>query len=260
MESAMSDPTLLPVEVATLEQAQAAVRDSPLPLGLVDMRVATLMIMNQRARRLVGLDDFHTNVDAERLVSDDPRATGHALALVLDRTIDGYQGRRRLRSPDGTAIDCTFTLQAIEVDGVRRFAVVSFTSARISRSGPEQVLLDCEHRGGADDVAARSSADRVTQLEQHLRRIAQEIEAAGVIPSVPRVPALSSVPGLSDLSTRQFEVVSRLLRGERVSTIARAMYLSPSTVRNHLAAIYRKVGVKSQAELLEVLHSARERR
>jgi DNA-binding NarL/FixJ family response regulator len=257
MESAMSDPTLLPVEVATLEQAQAAVRDSPLSLGLLDMPAATLMVMSRRARRLVGLDDRPTNIDAGSLVSDDPRATSHALALVLDRTIDGYEGRRRLRSPDGPAIDCTFALRAIEVDGVRRFAIVSFTSARISGSRPDQVVLDREDCDDANDVAVRSSADRVAQLEQHLRRIAHEIEAAGVISTVARVPALSSVPGLSDLSPRQFEVVARLLRGERVSTIARAMYLSPSTVRNHLAAIYRKVGVRSQAELLDHLHRAR---
>ena len=101
---------------------------------------------------------------------------------------------------------------------------------------------------------------RLAQLELHLQRIAHEIEAAGVISTAARVPALPSVPGLSDLSPRQHEVISRLLRGDRVSTIARAMYLSPSTVRNHLAAIYRKLGVKSQAELLEMQQSATERR
>ena len=40
------------------------------------------------------------------------------------------------------------------------------------------------------------------------------------------------------------------LRGERVPTIARDLFLSQSTVRNHLSAIYRRVGVHSQAELV----------
>jgi PAS domain S-box-containing protein len=100
--------------------------------------------------------------------------------------------------------------------------------------------------------------DRVARLEQHLWRIAREVEAAGVIPTLGRVPDPSSLPGLSDLSTRQWEVVTRLLRGERVSTIARELYLSPSTVRNHLAAIYRKVGVRSQTELVELLQQTRD--
>ncbi len=54
-------------------------------------------------------------------------------------------------------------------------------------------------------------------------------------------------------STRQSEILTRLLRGDRVQEIADAMYLSPSTVRNHLTAIYRKFGVHSQAELLAKL-------
>jgi DNA-binding NarL/FixJ family response regulator len=258
----MSDPMLLPMEVATLEEAQAAVRDSPLAVGLLDMSAGSLLVMSRRARRVLGFDDLATNADGSGLVSDDPRATGDALALVLDGTIDGYKGNRRLRAADGRVVDCTFTLQAIEVDGLRRFAFVSFTSARFFGSHPDRAveIIDLVHPLQPDDASdadTRAAADRVAQLEQHLWRIAHEIEAAGVISTIARAPAPSSVPGLADLSTRQWEVATRLLRGERVSTIAREMYLSPSTVRNHLAAIYRKVGVGSQAELLELLRGAR---
>ena len=55
---------------------------------------------------------------------------------------------------------------------------------------------------------------------------------------------------LPELSSRQWEIVCRLQRGERVPGIARTMYLSPSTVRNHLTAVFRKFGVNSQEELL----------
>jgi DNA-binding NarL/FixJ family response regulator len=56
-----------------------------------------------------------------------------------------------------------------------------------------------------------------------------------------------------DLSTRQWEILMRLVHGERVSDIAAALFLSPSTVRNHLTAIYKKFGVHSQAGLLAKL-------
>ncbi len=55
------------------------------------------------------------------------------------------------------------------------------------------------------------------------------------------------------LSTRQWEILTRLVRGERVEDIAAALFLSTSTVRNHLTAVYRKFGVHSQAELLALL-------
>ena len=100
---------------------------------------------------------------------------------------------------------------------------------------------------------------RIIELERYLRRIARTVEAAGFTPAIV-VPDASTVPGLEDLSARQWEVVTRLFRGERVATIARDMFLSQSTVRNHLASIYRRLGVRSQAELLEKLRAATPRR
>jgi two-component system response regulator DesR len=58
---------------------------------------------------------------------------------------------------------------------------------------------------------------------------------------------------LGDLPPRQLEVLTRLVDGERVQDIAQAMYLSESTIRNHLAAIFTKAGVHSQAQLLALL-------
>jgi DNA-binding CsgD family transcriptional regulator len=56
-----------------------------------------------------------------------------------------------------------------------------------------------------------------------------------------------------NFSTRQWEILTRFIRGERVEEIAADLYLSPSTVRNHLSAIYKKFGVHSQTELLAKL-------
>ncbi|MBV8462854.1 MAG: hypothetical protein JO368_06150 [Acidimicrobiales bacterium] len=58
---------------------------------------------------------------------------------------------------------------------------------------------------------------------------------------------------MGTFSARQWEVLTLLVQGERVQTIADKLFLSPSTVRNHLTAIYRKFGVHSQAELLAKL-------
>jgi PAS domain S-box-containing protein len=65
--------------------------------------------------------------------------------------------------------------------------------------------------------------------------------------------AYSTDGGPRELSARQLEIMRRLAAAERVPTIARALKLANSTVRNHLAVIYRRLGVHSQAELLELL-------
>lgn len=91
---------------------------------------------------------------------------------------------------------------------------------------------------------------RVLKLEEHLRRIAAEVQASGILEVAPVTPALSSLAGRAKLTPRQWEVLTRLLRGERVAMIARELFVSQSTVRNHLSAIYTRLGVHSQAELM----------
>jgi DNA-binding CsgD family transcriptional regulator/PAS domain-containing protein len=106
------------------------------------------------------------------------------------------------------------------------------------------------HEGGGDAGA------RIATLEQHLWRIAREVEDTGVAHGFARVPDPSAVPGLEALSRRQWEVLTRLLRGERPPTIAKELFVSQSTVRNHLTGIYRKLGVNSQEELLALLYGS----
>ena len=67
------------------------------------------------------------------------------------------------------------------------------------------------------------------------------------------VLALARLPKGSELSGRQTEILARLVAGQRAPDIARSMFLGPTTVRNHLVAIYRKFGVHSKAELLAAL-------
>ena len=55
------------------------------------------------------------------------------------------------------------------------------------------------------------------------------------------------------LTRRERDVLALLLDGRRVASIARTLYLSEHTVRNHLKAIFRKLGAHSQTELLDRL-------
>jgi DNA-binding CsgD family transcriptional regulator len=103
------------------------------------------------------------------------------------------------------------------------------------------------------DPAQPPAPDRAAQLEEHLSRIAAELKASGVLEGLSSLPDPARFPQMRSLSGRQWEILSRLIRGERVSTIAATMFVSPSTVRNHLSAIFGRFGVHSQAELLALL-------
>ena len=90
--------------------------------------------------------------------------------------------------------------------------------------------------------------------------VGERSDHAGAAPDrahgILRGVSVTSVAGLGRLTTRERQIVSRLLDGHRPPGIARALFLSQSTVRNHLASVFRKLGVTSQEGLLELFRAA----
>jgi PAS domain S-box-containing protein len=163
---------------------------------------------------------------------DDVESLRRVLRMAADGKMSAGKRVRVCRSQGGYA---DVDVAASAADGSKASDRLGFAAVGSERSG---------NSGGGE---------RVAELERHLTRIAREVEAAGLIAPTARIMDPERLPGLNDLSARQWEIVARLLRGERVPTIAREMYLSASTVRNHLSTVYRKLGVHSQAELIDLL-------
>ncbi len=67
------------------------------------------------------------------------------------------------------------------------------------------------------------------------------------------------VPGISRLTTRELDITDRLVAGDRVPAIAKDLFLTQSTVRNHLSSIFAKVGVASQQELITLMRTGSQR-
>ena len=92
---------------------------------------------------------------------------------------------------------------------------------------------------------------RLEQLEEgfreHALRLAQLGHSAGLLGFEIGIPDL---PELKDLSRREWDVVLGLLQGYRIPAVARKLGIRPNTVRHHLSAIFQKLGVRSQSELL----------
>ena len=59
----------------------------------------------------------------------------------------------------------------------------------------------------------------------------------------------------SALTTREWEIARRIASGDRVSLLAEDLRISPNTVRNHLKAIFRKLGVNSQPQLVRTVRA-----
>jgi DNA-binding CsgD family transcriptional regulator len=85
--------------------------------------------------------------------------------------------------------------------------------------------------------AGRSTGSRLMVLEPPGQRLSG--------PSVARRPP--------NLSPREWELVQGLMSHQRLTTVAAALGISVHTARNHLKAVFRKMNVHSQHELLRLL-------
>lgn len=167
------------------------------------------------------LNLFHPD-DAADLLGHDGRVPSEAMA----------HGQLRVRDGEGNWVDACLLTAPVGAEGSARHAF-----ALIGPSAPGFGVAE----------------DRVADLERRLRQIGAEVRAAGLLDEIRSMPRRDEFPQLAQLTTRQWEVLVRLLRGDRVASVARDLFVSESTVRNHLSAIFQIFGVHSQAELLVML-------
>jgi DNA-binding CsgD family transcriptional regulator len=140
----------------------------------------------------------------------------------------------------------------LESSGARAGRIVS----AVVRMRPDDHSRFVMELYALDEPAPDRAAARAAELERRMRRIAAEVQAADVLDTPDRDLSLRDVPRLAELSERQVEILARLMGGQRVPAIARHMYLAPSTVRNHLSTVFRKLGVHSQADLIDLVRSS----
>ncbi len=93
--------------------------------------------------------------------------------------------------------------------------------------------------------------ERLGHLEEGFRQLALRLERLGKHTGVLDTDGgISEVPELRTLSPREWDVLREVLRGYRVTAIGSKLAISSHTVRSHLRAIFDKIGVHSQYELL----------
>ena len=73
-------------------------------------------------------------------------------------------------------------------------------------------------------------------------------------PGAPQRPPATIDAG-DKLTLRQREVLNELLKGQASKEIARSLDIAEGTVKIHLAAIYRALGVRTRAEAIAKLKS-----
>jgi two-component system response regulator DesR len=147
-------------------------------------------------------------------------AAHHPDVALLDVEMPGMDG-----------ISATAALRAAQ-PGVRVLIVTTF--------GRPGYLRRAIQAGAAGFVVKDTPA---AQLADAVRRV-----HAGLRVVDPALAADSLVAGESPLTPRETEVLRAARDGSTVAVIARRLFLSEGTVRNHLSAAIGKTGARNRAE------------
>ena len=137
--------------------------------------------------------------------------------------------------------------------GSRDWVEATVVLATIAPGDPPLLAFALIRDDDAADPPERGGGSLEIQLEAHIRRAADELLAAGLIHRIQRLPPLTDEPRLGELTSREWAVLTRLLDGQRASAIAADLYVSESTVRNHLSSIYAELGVHNQVDLIRLI-------
>jgi DNA-binding CsgD family transcriptional regulator len=124
--------------------------------------------------------------------------------------------------------DATSTLYAVAICASRR----DRASVRVRLTDGRWLLL----QGGRMHGASNDSAQVTVAL----------------VPA-PRADLITMMLRLHALSARQREVAELLMSGPRTDEIAAHLHISQHTLRDHMKAIFAKVGVQGRAELMAVV-------
>ncbi|MGV9265977.1 LuxR C-terminal-related transcriptional regulator [Kitasatospora sp. NPDC003701] len=213
--------------------------------------------------------DLRAGAELDRTLSEEPAATAFArLADELRPLLRHSPVRLDLLPPAAgersvpadtahaarAAVRAT-VLTMMEQDGLTRLHV----SWQFVADGVRAVVRD-DGPGllTADALAAHRTSDRITALAGRLAVDAVPGWGTTVTVDLPLTePAATGGPDpLAGLQPRELDVLDQLARGRRNREIARALLISESTVKFHVANILAKLGVSSRGEAAALAHGA----
>jgi len=197
---------------------------------------------------------------AELLAVDQNRLANGSIFDFVDPAAAEFLAHRLGHRAAGAREQYEFSF--IRRDGMRRWLRVSGVP-RYSQSGRYigsiGMCYDITDRKLLERQLERR--ERLEPADEHLGRRVDDSDrhrlAGAGFSRLPMADRDDAVPGLDRLSRREFEVVRLLLHGDRVPVIARQLFVSQSTVRNHLSSVFRKLRVRSQQELIVLLRERR---
>lgn len=128
----------------------------------------------------------------------------------------------------------------------------------------ELEVLQLVALGSSNSQIAEALSLSIHTVKKHLVRLLLKLrvdsrsEAARLYRETITQPAAApaAAPALEDLTTREWDVLSRIAAGANNQRIAADLALSLNTVKRHTTRIFSKLGVRSRVRAAALLHAS----
>ena len=194
--------------------------------------------------------------DIRLLLADDQALVRGALAALLDlepdltvvcevASGDAVVPAALVHRPDVALLD-------VEMPGMD--GIEATRALKQARPSTRVLIVTTFGRPGFLRRALQAGADGFVVKDTPARQLADAVRRvhAGLRVVDPVLAADSLVAGESPLTSRETDVLRAARGGASVAAVARALFLSEGTVRNHLSSAIGKTGTANRAEAVRV--------
>lgn len=235
------------------EQIAKLFRLAPAPMSLwrrhdrrfLDINEAFCTVTGYRARDIVGQSSDQVSLWTD----DDSRSRFHD-AIALKGSVTGFE--TRIRRKDGDELIVLVSADTVVIDDAECL-LCAFQDVSTRKQTEAELMRAIEAVMSDASWFSQAVIDKLAALKAPARS--------------DRSPMPS---GTADLSAREREVLERLCRGLDDPSIAADLGVSRHTVRNHVASLFRKIGVNRRSDAVvwardrgfgtDQLHKTRKRR
>jgi PAS domain S-box-containing protein len=189
----------------------------------IDANDAFIELMHYRAEEIIGrtADDLQLWADAE---------IRRAFEAELEKAGSARGFEAKFHPKGGGEIDCLVSADTVTINNERCILCAFEDITERKRSEGELVA-----------AIEAAIADTTWFSRGVMEKLASFRQRSG--------PVSSSVR-LDDLTKREREIVALICRGAGDAEISKELNLSPHTVRNHVAALYKKLGVNRRSAVV----------
>ena len=169
--------------------------------------------------------------------------------IVIDVTmpvLDGVQATKRIHDRWPNIAIIVLTMHAEEA--LKNKAIENGAVAFLTKDSTMHELVATVNAVAHGEMMSAGIAQQIAREFQPLVAVAARVSDDWQTPLQAQQHALTPAPVVSPLTAREEEILQLIADGRSTTDVARELFISAKTVKNHLASIYAKLDARDRTQ------------